>query len=191
MLYLYRDGTTYYYHVFPPRVLQQYRTGLEYLGQVKNLSQVSGILGNVTVQELILSTSEPTHVLTQRKDSATREKLRLSKLGDNNPNKGGLRDSHRKKISQAMKGKYRGSDNINFGKPRRRDIRAKISQTKKLNAQRQKYRWALSPQGTEHLIPCHTLPPGYIWGRKRFVVKRSIKKTFSPDPYTLPAEALG
>lgn len=189
MVYLYRDGTNYYYHVFPPRILQQYRTGLEYLGQVKQLSQISGLLGNVIVQELILSTSEPTHVLTQRKVSATREKLRQSKLGDKNPNKRGLRDSHRKKISQAMKGKYRGSDNINFGKPRRRDIRAKISQTKKLNAQRQKYRWALSPQGTEHLIPCHTLPEGYIWGRKRFVIKRSFRKKILPAPYRLPAEA--
>jgi hypothetical protein len=179
VFYLYRDKEHYYYHTFPPRVLQQYVTGLEYLGQVKQLSQMSQILGKVTIQELILSLQEPSHVQAQRKEDSRREKLRQSKLGEKNPNKGGLRAGHREKISQAMKGKYMGSDNINFGKPRRRDIRAKISQTKKLNAQRQKYRWALSPQGTEHLIPNHTLPEGYIWGRKRFVIKLSPKSLVS------------
>lgn len=189
MFFLYKKGTTYYYHEFPPRVLQQYLTGLEYLGQVKQLALASGIIGNVQLQELVLVGDEPTHVVTQRKEMNRREILRQQKLGDRNPNKQGLSESHKQHISQAMKGKYQGSDNINFGKPRRRDIRAKISQTKKLNAQRQKYRWALSPQGTEHLIPCHTLPEGYIWGRKRFVIKRSVRKKIVPAPYRLPAEA--
>jgi hypothetical protein len=170
MWYVYLINGTYYYHDFPPRKLQAYLPGIEYLGQVKQLSQVNTLIGNVLCEPLILPDTVPVHIRAQEKETQRREKIRHAKLGDRNPNKKGLSEAHRQKIRQTMQGYNRGSDNVNFGKPRRRDIRAKISQTKRQNAQTKKYRWAVSPEGTEHLL-CGELPAGYVWGRKRFVIK--------------------
>lgn len=184
MWYVYLISGTYYYHDFPPRKLQAYLPGIEYLGQVKQLAQIKQLIGNVPCEPLILTDTVPVHVRESEKETQRREKIRQAKLGDRNPNKKGLSLSHRQKISQTMQGYNRGSDNVNFGKPRRRDIRAKISQTKRQNAQTKKYRWALSPQGTEHLI-CGELPEGYVWGRKRFVIKLRPcpRQVGSPSPF--------
>lgn len=181
MLFVYRWENTYYYHPWALRQMQGYFPGIEYLGQVKSLSQLPHLVGLNSCELLVITETAPCHVRLEDKEHTRREKIRQAKLGDKNPNKLGLSDSHRAKIRQTMQGYNRGSDNVNFGKPRRRDIRAKISQTKRLNAQQVKYRWALSPHGTEHLLTGE-LPDGYVWGRKRFVIKLRPRPGIVPTP---------
>ena len=186
MLFVYRLDERYYYHPWVPRQVQGYFPGIEYLGQVKALSQLKQFVGEQPCDLLVITETSPCHVRQEEKERVRREKIRQAKLGDKNPNTHGLSASHREKIRQTMQGYNRGSDNINFGKPRGRDIRAKISQTKRRNAQQVKYRWALSPEGTEHLLSGE-LPPGYVWGRKRFVIKLSPRPVKVPTPvYEFP-----
>lgn len=117
-----------------------------------------------------------THYLEKKRDyfdTHHREKLRESKLGEKNPNAKGLSEKHRRNISKSMKGKNLSQFNVNFGKRRTLDIRAKISHTKiKQNAQRRR-RWALDEHNNEHLVFFDlVLPIGWTWGRKRSSLRK-------------------
>jgi hypothetical protein len=115
----------------------------------------------------------------RRVSDETREKLRLTKLGPLNPNSKGLGAEHKRKIGLANKGKYRGAENINHGRPRTPRDRMKISQGKYLEAQRVKRHWVLSPSGVERLLPTSLpVPDGWVKGRKRsnFMLKRPTRR---------------
>jgi len=95
-----------------------------------------------------------------------RERMRERKRGDKNPNAGGLSREHRAAISRSMK-KQRGEHHPMWNRrhtmPHRRNISFGMMQIPKR-------RWALDPEGREHLIAANsTLPPGWTWGRRRGV----------------------
>lgn len=104
-------------------------------------------------------------------DKEHREKLRQKKLGKLNPNSKGLLPGHRRNIGRSMKGKNQAQFNVNYGKRRTFEVRAKISLTKKEQAAIRKRRWCVSDSGKEHLVFYDfILPAGWAWGRKRLRV---------------------
>ena len=105
-------------------------------------------------------------------DDEMRELLRQKKLGEKNPNSKGLSEKHKKNIGKSMKGKNMAQFNINFGKPRDRLTRSKISHTKLKNNAHITRKWALDEYGNEKLVTLpFILPIGWSWGRKRRVAK--------------------
>lgn len=96
---------------------------------------------------------------------AHREKLAAKKLGRLNPNAKGLSDTHKAKISMAMRRQRRGYNHHMWGKHFSAMSRFKISLSKRGQPKR---KWALDEQGNERLILAEmTIPPGWIWGRRR------------------------
>lgn len=104
-------------------------------------------------------------------DSEHRQKLRENKLGARNPNSKGLTQKHRTNIGSSMRGKNLAQLNVNYGRRRSLDIRARISRTKKEQASIARRRWCVSDTGKEFLVlPGFILPSGWSWGRKRLRV---------------------
>lgn len=146
---------------------------------VRTFNKFSGAIAfakktNITFQEVFAGKVKRPH------STETRHKMRLKKLGSFNPNAKGLSETHKRRIGNKIRGLYVGANNINHGRPRTRLDRMKISQGKYLEARRVKRRWALSPWGKEHLVPYYMiLPQGWVFGRKRSVIKKKPYKRAS------------
>jgi hypothetical protein len=92
-----------------------------------------------------------------------REKIRQAKLGAKNPNKNGLGESHKEKISKTMTGTRRGEFNPMYGRKHKPETIAKIRQKA---YERPKRKWCVEPNGKNHLIDAtEELPEGWQWGR--------------------------
>lgn len=93
-----------------------------------------------------------------------RERMRIAKLGDNNPNANGLSVEHKQKIARAMKTR-RGEFHHLWNRKHKPSSRMKTSLSMRRLPKR---RWALDSQGNEHFLFAHMqLPPGWTWGRAR------------------------
>lgn len=92
-----------------------------------------------------------------------RERIRQAKLGDKHPAKGGLREDHKRKISETMTGTRRGEFNPMYGRKHRPETIAKIRQRA---YQRPKMRWCVEPSGKMHLVRVDfDIPDNWQWGR--------------------------
>ena len=95
----------------------------------------------------------------------TRELIRISKLGDKNPNHKGLSEAHRRKISKTMSRLRKKEFHHMWNRRHRQDSKRKISEAMRRLPKR---RWCLDTAGEEHLVFADTeLPPGWTWGRRR------------------------
>lgn len=97
-----------------------------------------------------------------------RERIREAKLGEKNPNYGGISIEHKQKIARAMKVR-RGEFHHFYNHRHKPSSKLKTSMSLRRLPKR---KWALDPNGNEHFLFAHTqLPPGWTWGRKRGVTK--------------------
>ena len=92
-----------------------------------------------------------------------RERIRQAKLGDKHPHAGGLKEDHRRKISETMTGTRQGEFNPMYGRKHRPDTIAKIRQRA---YERPKMRWCVEPTGKMHLVRADSdIPNDWQWGR--------------------------
>jgi len=124
--------------------------------------------------ELLRSTAEKQQRITKVHDKVSRKrtkwhtdegrrKIAEAKLGDNNPNAGGLSPEHRAKISRKMRGTRRGENNPMYNRRHSYETRRKMSVMQKMRIRK----WCVEPSGKTHLVDTRTfvLPSGWLWGR--------------------------
>ena len=106
-----------------------------------------------------------------------RQRMRDAKMGDKNPNSGGLTDAHKKKIAETMKTQRYGEFHHMWRKTHR--SRSKMQTSWSLR-QLPPRKWAVDTEGVEHrLWLTDPLPEGWVWGRAR--VRKSLKVVPSYD----------
>ncbi len=144
------------------RELQQLHPKLELLRQFRTIQDARVYCQKMRFQVVQDEQPEWTGITPEG-----RERMREKKRGMNNPNAGGLSPEHRAAISRNKRLAYRGEFNPMWNRRHTSSTRLKIGMA---NIRRSRRRWAVDAEGQEHFIAAmSTLPPGWVWGRKRNV----------------------
>ena len=150
-LWLVSDPT----QVAKPRELLLQNSDIDYL-RAKSKEYLTwyhcdGIIDKVTRKRTRLHTP----------DSLAR--IRAAKMGDKNPNAKGLSETHRKKISKALRGTWRGERNPMYNRRHSWVSRQRLA----FAASQIPRRWCVEPSGKTHYVDMRTfiLPENWQWGR--------------------------
>jgi hypothetical protein len=171
MIFVYQAGLQIIVSAETARELRGKMSGLELL---RTFRTIQDALAFAEPLGTVVNLTKKTH---QGLTPEGRQRMRDAKMGEKNPNSGGLTDAHKKKIAETMKTQRYGEFHHMWRKTHRSRSKMQTSWSLRKLPPR---KWAVDLEGVEHRLGLtDPLPEGWVWGRAR--VRKTAKVVPSYD----------